>query len=82
MKINLNIIRNLLILITLHTVKAYSQSNVLDGPYLKQNSQERKVIPYTYLREADMMWSRRIWRKVDMREKINHVFYYPDQRIQ
>jgi len=82
MKINLKIIHNLLILISLHTVKAYSQSNVLDGPYIKQNSQERKVIPYTYLREADMMWSRRIWRKVDMREKINHVFYYPDQRIQ
>jgi gliding motility associated protien GldN len=34
------------------------------------------------LREADVMWSRRIWRKVDMREKINHVFYYPNSNIQ
>ena len=23
------------------------------------------------------MWSRKIWREIDLRQKINHPFYYP-----
>ena len=50
----------------------------LDGVYTKSiDNPNRKPIPYVQLREADIMWSKRIWRKVDMREKKNHVFYYP-----
>jgi gliding motility associated protien GldN len=30
-----------------------------------------------YVREADMMWSRRIWRVIDLREKMNLPLYYP-----
>lgn len=56
--------------------------NVLDGIYVKEHTPERKVIPYTYLREADVMWAKRIWRKVDLREKINHTLYYPVNKIQ
>lgn len=71
-----------LIALTLLGSSIYGQSNVLDAVYIKEHTSERTVTPYTYLREADVMWSRRIWRKIDMREKINHVFYYPDQPIQ
>jgi gliding motility associated protien GldN len=49
-------------------------STVLDP---KGSTLEKKPIPYIYLREADVMWSKRIWRKIDMREKMNHIFYYP-----
>lgn len=51
--------------------------NVLDGVYIKQHATSRRVIPYTHLREADVMWSRRVWRILDMREKINHPLYFP-----
>ncbi len=36
-------------------------------------------VAYTYLREADVMWSRMVWRKLDMREKMNQPIYYPLQ---
>jgi len=72
----------LMIFIVAISITGYAQSNVLDGVYIKEHTSERKVMPYTYLREADVMWSRRIWRKVDLREKINHIFYYPAQAIQ
>ena len=55
--------------------------NVLDGVYVKEHYPTRKVIPYTNLREADVMWCKRIWRKMDLREKINHPLYFPAQKI-
>lgn len=55
--------------------------NVLDGVYVKEHYPTRKVIPYTHLREADVMWATRIWRKLDLREKINHPLYYPTEAI-
>ncbi len=62
-------------------VIAYSQNNLgkppLDGVYNKYNSPNREPIPYTSLREADVMWSKRIWRVIDLRQKINLPFYYP-----
>lgn len=56
--------------------------DVLDGVYVPEHTPTRKVIPYAPLREADVMWSKRIWRVIDLREKINHPFYYPTSPIQ
>ncbi len=52
--------------------------DILDGAYDRKTTYEnRKVQPYPYLRQADAMWSRKIWREIDLREKVNHPFYYP-----
>jgi gliding motility associated protien GldN len=48
-----------------------------DGVYDKQGVLEKKPVPYVSLREADIVWSKRIWRVIDLREKINHPLYYP-----
>ncbi|MCB9360750.1 MAG: gliding motility protein GldN [Flavobacteriales bacterium] len=60
----------------------FAQNKVLDKPWIKENTPTRRVIPYTHVREADVMWQRRIWRTIDLREKINHPLYYPIQPIQ
>lgn len=51
----------------------------LDGVYTKEHTESRRVVPYASLREADVMWSRRIWRTIDLREKMNQFFYYPQE---
>jgi len=48
-----------------------------DNLYMKENTPSRKVIAWTYLREADAIWSKRVWRMIDLREKMNQSFYYP-----
>jgi gliding motility associated protien GldN len=52
-----------------------------DQVYIKENTRTRKPIPYAHLREADVMWSKRVWRTIDLREKFNHPLYYPESRI-
>jgi gliding motility associated protien GldN len=53
------------------------KAQVLDRAYVKESNPFRKLIPYTYLREADVMWYHRVWRVIDLREKINFPLYYP-----
>lgn len=37
----------------------------------------KRPVPYAPLREADIMWKKRIWREIDFRQKMNQGFYYP-----
>ncbi|MBL0911839.1 MAG: gliding motility protein GldN [Bacteroidia bacterium] len=48
-----------------------------DGVYDKVTTPSRRVVPYPGIREADVMWQRRIWRVIDLREKMNQYMYYP-----
>jgi gliding motility associated protien GldN len=53
----------------------------LDGAYQKVVTKEKEVIPYDFIREADVFWSKRIWRVIDVREKMNLPFKYPQQPL-
>ena len=64
------------------TINIKSQSQILDSPpqdglFPDMGMIDKKPVPYPPLRKADIMWSKRIWRVIDMREKINQPFYYP-----
>jgi len=55
---------------------------VLDGAYVKETNLTKRVIPYPHLREADVMYVRRIWQDIDLRQKINQMFYFPVDPIE
>jgi len=72
-----------LVVVLLCSAEAYAQQqppaqpNVLDGIYVKEHFLERKAMGYPYLREADVMWSKRIWRIIDLKQKLNLPLAWP-----
>jgi gliding motility associated protien GldN len=50
----------------------------LDGIAAPKTQLEKQVLPYEPVREADIGWEKRIWRVLDVREKMNLPFAYPD----
>jgi gliding motility associated protien GldN len=46
----------------------------ITGTSIKQT---RKLLPYEPLRESDVFWKKRVWRVIDVREKMNQPFAYP-----
>jgi gliding motility associated protien GldN len=55
---------------------------VLDGAYVKEHNPTKRVIPYPHLREADVMYHKRIWQEIDLKQKMNHPLYFPERPIQ
>ncbi len=52
------------------------------NPILKKvDSTNRKPVPLPSVREADMIWSKTLWRVIDLREKKNQVLFYPTTEI-
>jgi gliding motility associated protien GldN len=67
----------LLVVATKHEAKA----QIVDGAYSRTDLKDRKPTPLPYLREADVMWRKKVWRIIDLREKINQPLYYPTKEI-
>ncbi len=49
----------------------------LDGLYRDDGTINTQPIPLPTIRKADIMWSKRIWREIDFRQKMNQIFYFP-----
>lgn len=56
--------------------KDWQRSVVTDGVYDKV-PHVTTVVPWQPLREADVMWKKRVWREIDVRQKMNMPFIYP-----
>lgn len=53
----------------------------VDGFYQKTNILNARVSPYASLRESDVMFSKRVWREIDLRDKVNMIFASPKSRL-
>jgi len=68
----------LLVFLVVSCLETFAQNvGLLDGVYVKENTQTRTPLAYPFLREADVMWSKKIWRILDLNEKINLPLKYP-----
>ncbi|MFC6103026.1 type IX secretion system ring subunit PorN/GldN [Olivibacter domesticus] len=53
----------------------------VDGYYEKSDIENRKVIPYSHIRSVDVMYSKRVWREIDLRDRLNASFASPKSRL-
>lgn len=49
-----------------------------DGVVNKTEKLDKTPIVYPWIRNADYVWEKRVWRVIDMREKMNQPMYYPE----
>ncbi len=49
-----------------------------DDIYDRNIIKDRKLLSYDHIREADVFWEKRIWRVIDVREKMNKHFTWPE----
>lgn len=47
-----------------------------DNFYDRNMTNEKQILAYDFIHEKDVMWSKTIWREIDVREKMNHHFSY------
>ncbi len=41
----------------------------------------RQVVPDQYVREADVLWSKTVWRMLDLKQRQNHHFFFPERTL-
>jgi len=64
-------------MIVANSAYAQPRRNVLDGAYVQENNPQRRVKEWPYLREADVLWKKRVWEEIDLRQKMNYPLLYP-----
>ena len=57
------------------------EDTYIDDVVAKRLIYETRVLDYEPVREADVPWEKRIWRVIDVREKINLPFVYPEMPL-
>ena len=55
--------------------------DILTEVYTREHIPNKSPIPYAYVREADVMWAKDIYRIVDLKQKMNLPLYYPIKPI-
>ncbi|MFM6964355.1 MAG: hypothetical protein ACKOWM_02185 [Sphingomonadales bacterium] len=79
----------LLVLLSVATVVAYAQDRPQRGPYntlpggvvdgvaIQDEVPVRAKVEYEYVRASDVAWQKRVFSRIDAREKMNHDIFLP-----
>lgn len=57
------------------------QKTPVDDIVPERTTFQKRVLPYDPVREADIFYEKRIWRVIDVREKMNLPFAYPPRPL-
>ncbi len=63
-------------------VGKHSEAQIVNGAFKKTDIIQKKPMPLPSVREADVFWSQKLWRIIDLREKINIPLFYPTVEIE
>jgi len=58
-----------------------SNAQIINGAYKQNDILQKKPMPLPTVREADVFWSKTLWRIIDLREKMNQSLYYPSTEM-
>ncbi|NQU53562.1 MAG: gliding motility protein GldN [Bacteroidetes bacterium] len=71
-----------IIVFVLTLVGKQSDAQIVNGAFKRNDIFQKKPMPLPTVREADVFWSKKVWRIIDLREKMNQPLYYPTLPIQ
>jgi len=63
-------------------VETNKKSLVLDGVVKMTQIEDKEPLPYHPVNESDIFKVRRVWRVLDLRERMNYPLYYPTELVQ
>jgi gliding motility associated protien GldN len=72
------LVANLGVIVFLLTLSGkHIDAQIVNGAYKRTDIIQKKPMPLPVVREADVFWSKKLWRIIDLREKMNLPLYYP-----
>lgn len=60
----------------------HTEAQIVNGAYKRSDIFQKKPMPLPSVREADIFWSQKLWRIIDLREKMNLPLFYPTVEIE
>lgn len=59
----------------------HTDAQIVNSAFDRNDIFQKKPMPLPTVREADVFWSKKVWRVIDLREKMNQTLYYPTLEI-
>jgi gliding motility associated protien GldN len=66
-----------ILVFTLALAEKQSNAQIVNGAYKRGDVYQKRPMSLPEVREADVFWSKKVWRIIDLREKMNLPLYYP-----
>jgi len=71
-----------IIIFALALAENSSNAQIVNGAYKRTDIIQKKPMPLPTVREANIFWSQKLWRVIDLREKMNQTLYYPTTEME